>query len=131
MDEDVATVVISFLHSYVNPAHEERVRELLLEVNPDWHTVTSSSVLREYYEFERTSTAVVQGYLQPLVTRVRASARATGSQEWGFSNDALIMQSNGGLIPAARGGRACGSHAAVGAGRRGDRGGPDRARGRL
>lgn len=107
MQEEVATVVISFLHSYVNPVHEERVRELLLEVNPEWHTVTSSSVLREYYEFERTSTAVIQGYLQPLVTdyAARLIERLTS---WGFSREALIMQSNGGLIPAQRAGERAG-----------------------
>ena len=107
VDEDIATVVISFLHAYVNPAHEERVRELLLEVHPEWHTVTSNSVLREYYEFERTSTAVIQGYLQPLVTDY-AQALVQRLQEWGFSNDALIMQSNGGLIPASRAGERAG-----------------------
>jgi N-methylhydantoinase A len=106
-DEDVATVVISFLHAYVNPVHEERARELLLEAHPDWHTVTSSSVLREYYEFERTSTAVVQGYLQPLVTDY-AQRLVARLREWGFHNDALIMQSNGGLIPAARAGERAG-----------------------
>lgn len=107
VDEDVATVVVSFMHSYVNPLHEERVRELLLETNPGWHVVTSSSVLREYYEFERTSTAVIQGYLQPLVTdyATRLVDRLT---QWGFANDALIMQSNGGLIPAARAGERAG-----------------------
>lgn len=107
VEEDVATVVISFLHSYVNPVHEERVRELLLEVNPEWHTVTSSSVLREYYEFERTSTAVIQGYLQPLVTdyAARLVERLT---TWGFAREALIMQSNGGLIPAERAGERAG-----------------------
>jgi N-methylhydantoinase A len=105
--ENVATVVISFMHSYVNPAHEERVRELLLEVNPEWHMVTSSSVLREYYEFERTSTAVIQGYLQPLVTDY-AQRLVDRLQEWGFHNDALIMQSNGGLIPASRAGERAG-----------------------
>jgi N-methylhydantoinase A len=107
VDEELATVVISFMHSYVNPAHEERVRELLLEVNPAWHTVTSSSVLREYYEFERTSTAVIQGYLQPLVTDY-AQRLVDRLKEWGFDNDALIMQSNGGLIPASRAGERAG-----------------------
>jgi N-methylhydantoinase A len=105
--EDVATIVISFLHSYVNPAHEDRTRELLLEVNPGWHTVTSNSVLREYYEFERTSTAVIQGYLQPLVTDY-AERLVQRLKDWGFDNDALIMQSNGGLIPASRAGERAG-----------------------
>lgn len=105
--EDVATVVVSLLHSYVNPAHEDRVRELLNEVNPGWHVVTSSSVLREYYEFERTSTAVIQGYLQPLVTEY-AQRLVDRLSTWGFERDALIMQSNGGLIPAARAGERAG-----------------------
>ncbi|WP_249010679.1 hydantoinase/oxoprolinase family protein [Conexibacter sp. DBS9H8] len=107
LEEDVATVIVSYLHSYVNAAHEDRTRELLVDVNPDWHVVTSSSVLREYYEFERTSTAVIQGYLQPLVTNYAANLVAR-LQEWGFAQDALIMQSNGGLIPATRAGERAG-----------------------
>src|SRR5690606_14760829 len=57
-----------------------------------------SDVIREYYEFERTSTAVVQGYLQPLIARYarRLAAKLT---DWGFASDVLIMQSNGGVTP--------------------------------
>lgn len=101
--EELETIVVAFLHAYVNPEHERRAQEILAEVEPRWHLVTSHSVLREYYEFERTSTAVVQGYLQPLVTRYadRLVERLGG---WGFQRDALIMQSNGGLIPAVRAG---------------------------
>jgi len=99
--EAIDTVVVSFLHSYANPAHEERAREILLEVHPEWHVVTSNTVLREYYEFERTSTAVVQGYLQPLVSRY-ADRLVSKLADWGFESDALIMQSNGGAVPAAR-----------------------------
>jgi N-methylhydantoinase A len=101
--ESLEAVIVALLHSYANPAHEERIRELLLDVNPEWHVVTSNRVLREYYEFERTSTAVVQGYLQPLVDRY---ARRLGERlsDWGFEPDALVMQSNGGLIPAKRAG---------------------------
>ncbi len=97
-EQGVEAVVISFLHSYANPAHEERVREILAEINPEWHLVTSSGVIREYYEFERTSTASVQGFLEPLVARY-----ARGLQQrlegWGYDRDILIMQSNGGLVP--------------------------------
>jgi N-methylhydantoinase A len=97
---DVQAVVVSFLHAYANPAHENRARDILAEVNPDWEIVTATSVVREYYEFERTSTAVVQAYLQPLVSRyARNLAEKLG--DWGFSRDVLIMQSNGGLAPLA------------------------------
>ena len=52
------------------------------------------------YEFERTSTAVVQAYLQPLVSRY-ARNLSEKLADWGFSRDVLIMQSNGGLAPLA------------------------------
>lgn len=102
-EEPLEAIVVSLMHSYANPAHEDRVRELLLEARPDWHVVTSHSVLREYYEFERTSTAVIQGYLEPLVDRY-ARRLVDKLSTWGFERDALIMQSNGGLIPAQRAG---------------------------
>ena len=95
---DVEAVVVAFLHSYANPAHEDRVRSILLESNASWQVVTSSSVVREYYEFERTSTAAVQAYLQPLVSRYAANLQ-TRLVERGFSMQTLVMQSNGGLIP--------------------------------
>jgi len=97
-DARVEAVVISFLHSYANPAHEVRAAAILREVNPAWEIVTSSAVIREYYEFERTSTAVVQGYLQPLIARYarNLTERLSG---WGYGGQALIMQSNGGVVP--------------------------------
>jgi N-methylhydantoinase A len=96
----VEAVIVSFLHAYANTAHEERAREILAAINPAWEIVTGTSVVREYYEFERTSTAVVQGYLQPLVARY---ARNLTSKlgEWGFRREVLVMQSNGGLAPLA------------------------------
>jgi len=101
LGQSVQAVVISLLHSYANPAHEQRIREILLEVNGDWEVVASSSVVREYYEFERTSTAAVQGYLQPLISRyARGLLDKLGS--WGFAGQTLIMQSNGGLVPATQ-----------------------------
>ena len=98
--QQVESVIVSFLHSYANPAHEERAAEILREVNPDWHVVTSASVLKEYYEFERTSTAVVQGYLEPLVSRY-ATGLTDKLRAWGFDEDVLVMQSNGGVIPVS------------------------------
>ena len=104
--QDVEAVVISLLHSYVNPTHEERIRDILAEANPNWEVVTSSGVIREYYEFERTSTAVIQGYLQPLISRYAKNLqRKLG--DWGFKRQTLIMQSNGGVVPLKQlGGRA-------------------------
>jgi N-methylhydantoinase A len=102
----VEAVIVALLHAYANPAHEERVREILLEAHPDWQVVTSSSVVREYYEFERTSTAAVQAYLQPLVSAYARNLQAKLAER-GFGMQTLVMQSNGGLVPLKQlGGRA-------------------------
>jgi N-methylhydantoinase A len=102
--QDVEAVVVSLMHSYANPAHEERIAALLREANPAWEVVTSTGVIREYYEFERTSTAAVQGYLQPLVSRYAKNLQQK-LKDWGFARDVLIMQSNGGLSPLSELGR--------------------------
>lgn len=94
----VESVVVAFLHAYANTAHEERARDILAEINPAWELVTATSVVREYYEFERTSTAVVQGFLQPLVARYAKNLAAKLSG-WGFEREVAIMQSNGGVAP--------------------------------
>ena len=96
--QDVEAVVVSFLHAYANPAHEQRVRALLHEAEPAWQVVIASDVVREYYEFERTSTAAVQGYLQPLVARYAANLQSSLHRR-GFDTQTLVMQSNGGLVP--------------------------------
>ncbi|HSV81726.1 MAG TPA: hydantoinase/oxoprolinase family protein [Ramlibacter sp.] len=95
---NVEAIVIAYMHAYANTAHEDRTREILASIHPQWELVTATSVVREYYEFERTSTAVVQGFLQPLVARY---ARNLGAKlnEWGFDREVAIMQSNGGVAP--------------------------------
>jgi N-methylhydantoinase A len=102
--EKVEAVVVSLLHSYANPTHEEQIRDILREVEPAWEVVISSGVIREYYEFERTSTAVVQGYLQPLVANY-AKSLLHKLDDWGFDRQTLIMQSNGGVVPVSQLGR--------------------------
>lgn len=94
----VESVVIAFLHAYANTAHEDRARDILAEIHPAWELVTATSVVREYYEFERTSTAVVQGFLQPLVARY-ARNLADKLKGWGYEREVAIMQSNGGVAP--------------------------------
>lgn len=94
----VESVVISYLHAYANTDHEDRTRAILASIDPQWELVTATSVVREYYEFERTSTAVVQGFLQPLVARY-ARSLAGKLEAWGFDRDVAIMQSNGGVVP--------------------------------
>jgi N-methylhydantoinase A len=99
--EKVDAVVVSLLHSYANPTHEEQIRDNLQEVESAWEIVISSGVIREYYEFERTSTTVVQGYLQPLVANY-AKSLLHKLDDWGFDKQTLIMQSNGGVVPVSQ-----------------------------
>ena len=97
-ERKVESVVVAFMHAYANPAHELQARDILAKINPAWELVAATSVVREYYEFERTSTAVVQGYLQPLVARY-AKNLARSLSDWGYERDIAIMQSNGGVAP--------------------------------
>jgi len=59
--------VICFLHSYINPTHEEKVAELIKEEYPD--LVISSHILRRWIEYDRLSTAEIAGYVKPMTGR--------------------------------------------------------------
>lgn len=97
-DDGIEAVVISFLHAYANPVHEQSAATWLTELNAGFEVVQSHAVCNEYYEFERTSTAAVQGYLQPLVAGYgeRLGKRLAKTA---FPDEPLIMQSNGGVTP--------------------------------
>jgi len=92
-------VAISFLFSYLNPEHEERVK-LILERELDVPIMCSSSVLPEYREYERTSTTVVNAALRPIVGAYIENLAAEISDR-GIDGSFEIMQSNGGLVDAA------------------------------
>jgi N-methylhydantoinase A len=64
---DVKSVAIAFLHAYANPAHERRAGEILRAEMPDVRLTLSSAVCPEIREYERTSTAVANAYVQPLI----------------------------------------------------------------
>src|SRR2546430_2430734 len=63
------SVAVPFLHSYANPAHEREMRDILAEVAPDVAVTLSHELSREYREYERTSTAVLDAYVKPIVRR--------------------------------------------------------------
>src|SRR4051794_8071177 len=66
-DSDAEAVAICFMHSYVNPAHEERTADILKKGMPGLSITLSSEVCPEIREYERTSTAVANAYVQPLM----------------------------------------------------------------
>jgi N-methylhydantoinase A len=64
---NIASVAISFLHSYANGAHEARTRDILLEQNPGLYVSMSHEVCPEIREYERTVTTSANAYVQPLM----------------------------------------------------------------
>src|SRR5690242_16543867 len=61
------SIAVAFLHSYANAVHERRAREILAAARPDLAVTLSSEVCPEVREYERTSTAVANAYVQPLM----------------------------------------------------------------
>ena len=72
-DREVAAVGVCFLHAYANPAHERRMREILAEEHPEAAVSLSSEVLREYREYERAMTTLVDAAVKPRVGRYVAT----------------------------------------------------------
>src|SRR4051812_30706854 len=66
---DVDAVAVCFLHSYVNPDHERRAGEIIRAELPGKYVSLSHEILREYREYERTSTTVINSYVGPTVSR--------------------------------------------------------------
>ncbi|MDO9496417.1 MAG: hydantoinase/oxoprolinase family protein, partial [Nocardioides sp.] len=100
-DHDVNTLGICFLHSYANPEHEEQMRAVLSEEHPDCVVSVSSQVLREYREYERAMTTLVDAAVKP-----RLSAYVTNIQQrlGEYAGDRAmpfyVMKSNGGVLSA-------------------------------
>ena len=101
LDEGVESVAVCLLHSYANPAHERRTGELLKKhLNGKVYISLSSDILPEIREYERTSTAVVNAYIGPIVRHYVGSLSAQ-LKAAGVDGPLHIMQSNGGTMSAA------------------------------
>ncbi len=92
----IAALAISFLHSYINPAHEERARDLLAAAMPGLAITLSSEVCREIREYERTSTTVANAYVLPLMGSYLGRMR-DGLASIGIGCPLLLMMSSGGI----------------------------------
>ncbi len=98
--EAVESVAICLLHSYANPAHEQVVAQAVRAALPELAVSVSHEILPEIKEYPRTSTTVVNAYVQPVVRAylTALSARLAGL---GVTAPLQLMQSNGGLASAA------------------------------
>lgn len=95
-DQGVGSVAISFMHSYANPDHERRAAEILAEELPGVYLTTSSDLLSQARYYSRTSTAVLNSYVGPIISSYLTVLTET-LQEASFGGILLIMQSNGGV----------------------------------
>ena len=95
-DAGVQSLAIGFLHAFVNPRHEQRVREILAEALPDVPVSLSSEVSPEMREWERFSTTVANAYVQPLMARYLRGLEA-GLRGLGVIAPVFLMLSGGGL----------------------------------
>jgi N-methylhydantoinase A len=94
--EGIESVAVAFMHSYVNPAHERRVREILKAELPEVWVTLSSEVCPEVREYERTSTAVANAYVQPLMDSYLERMQAALTAEK-FTGTIYLVTSGGGL----------------------------------
>jgi len=96
-EEGVEAVAVCFLHSYLNPEHERAAGEIVRRALPAAYVSLSHEILREYREFERMSTTVVNAYIGPKVGGYVKSLKSSLA-EVGFRGDLTVMQSNGGVM---------------------------------
>jgi N-methylhydantoinase A len=95
--QNVQSVAISLIFSFVNPAHEQRVAEIVAEELPGVHVSSSHRVLPRAPEFERTSTTVVNAYVAPRVTSYLEKL-VTRLKEAGYKDQLMVMQASGGVM---------------------------------
>ncbi len=102
---DLQAVAVCFLHSYANPAHEILAGEILRRVLPNLFVTLSHEILREFREYERTSTTVLNAFVGPRVSRYlnRLEDFAKKSR---FGGQIAIMRSNGGTMSVGEARRA-------------------------
>lgn len=98
-NQRVEAVAICFLHSYRNPSHEERAARIVRELFPDLEVSVSFEIMREYREYERTSTTVLDAYIRPIFARYVEHLEQELAER-GFDGRFLILRSGGGAMTA-------------------------------
>jgi N-methylhydantoinase A len=94
--EGVEAIAISFINSYANPAHEEATLARVKEIWPEVSAVASTQITREWREYERTNTAVLSAYVQPVAHRY-LDRLTSALYDAGMRCTPYIMQSNCGV----------------------------------
>ncbi|MDP9841309.1 hydantoinase/oxoprolinase family protein [Streptosporangium lutulentum] len=100
-ERGITAIGVCFLHSYANPGHELRMREVLEREHPGAVVSISSDVLREYREYERSVTTLVDAAVKPTMRRYIANLAERLEKAGGSGLPFSVMKSNGGVLSAA------------------------------
>ncbi|MET7397791.1 hydantoinase/oxoprolinase family protein [Dactylosporangium sp. NPDC005572] len=95
--QGVRSIAICFLHAFLDPSHERAAAALIRERYPDVSLSLSTDIAREYREYERTSTTVLEAYIRPIFERY-VDELEQGLADGGFAGRFLIMRSGGGSM---------------------------------
>jgi N-methylhydantoinase A len=96
-EQGVEAVAVCFLHAYANPAHERRTGDILRAANPKLFVTLSHEIVREYREYERTSTTALNAFIGPRVQSYLGQL-ADHLHAERFGGKISIMRSNGGVM---------------------------------
>jgi len=99
LSQGVESLVIHFLHAYINPSHERKAAEVARAMWPNNHITLGSALVSEFREYERGVTAAVNAAIQPVLHRYIARLE-TELRARGYDRELLIMQGNGGTVSA-------------------------------
>lgn len=91
------SVSVCLLHAYKNPEHEQLIKKKINQQLPEVSVSLSHEVVREWREYERTSTTVINAYIAPIVEHYLSKFEGEIDRR-GLNNDLYIMQSNGGVM---------------------------------
>ena len=99
--QEIEALAVSFINAYVNPVHEQRAAKIFRDALPDVFIATGTSLSREWYEFERASTAVANAYVGPKANSY-VSEFGIELSKAGFRKTFYMMASNGGVLSLDR-----------------------------
>jgi N-methylhydantoinase A len=102
----VAGIVVSFINSYRNSEHEEQAKAIVQELAPELFVFTSVEIWPVIREYERTTTAVINGYVHPRVSRYITRLQQA-LRDHGVQGEPFITKSNGGIMSAELGKTNC------------------------
>jgi N-methylhydantoinase A len=100
LDEGIRSIAVSLLWSFKNPAHEQRIREIVHEIDPDVFVALSCEVSPRIREYSRSATTIMSAQIGPGLRDYLGSLEGR-LRDHGMTGPLLVMQSNGGAIAAS------------------------------